>query len=717
MTQFNRKALRENVEKIIPLLLGLVTFILVAGIKGLDPSNIGWLDTSGDLSLHYLSWAFYRQGPWTIPPGLNPDYGLDISSSIVYSDSIPLFAFIFKLLSPVLSEPFQYFGIWYAICFIFQAYFSWLLIGLIKPNWTIRSLATVLFLFAPPFLIRVGFHASFCAQFLIIASLYQVLRPQIKSFNTSWILLIAAAALINGYILFMVLLIYLGNLMDLALTQKIMRPIIAIKELCLSLIVLLFSLWLAGYFVPGASGGEFGFKKMNLLGPLLPGSWSYLVNTPQAWNHFEGFNYLGLGLIFLVIYISFHLIQSKFPFKPAIKKHQFFCLSILVLGCISISNNIGILGFELRIPLTESLLNLASTFRSSGRMFWPLFYLILFFSIYFANKIFGKYTVLVLGFICTIQIIDTSAGWLTIRSNFGQSASAKFDSELIARLINPFWNDAGKKYRNVLIYPIQRDVLILPYGWNTWAYYATVNHMATNSVFLGRYDQKKISNANIKIDNAIASGIYDLNSLYIFNDLSVLPVLSTLNQSKDLFINIDGYNVLAPNWKTCDTCTQYPHDKEIIKRFSIPSIGSPIYFSKNGTGVPYLMNIDGKETIGHGWGWPEDWGVWSEGKSAQLVIPLANLKPRILTINCRALIAPNHPTQTIDISINGGALKSYTLNKPDENLIAIELPSYQSRNYIAIQFEFNKNLTSPKILGIGDDNRLLGVGLTSITLD
>lgn len=515
----------------------------------------------------------------------------------------------------------------------------------------------------------------------------------------------------------MVLLIYLGNLLDLTLTQKIIRPITAFKELCLTLIVLLFTLWFAGYFIPGTSGGEFGFKKMNLLGPLLPGNWSYLVNTPHEWNHFEGFNYFGLGLIFLITYISFYLKQSKFRFKPTIKKHQYFCLSMLLLGCVSISNNISILGLEIKIPLTENLLNLASTFRSSGRMFWPLYYLILFFSIYFANKIFGKHAVLVLGLICAIQIIDTSAGWLKIRSNFGQIASTKFNSELIARLINPFWSEAGKKYRNILIYPIQRDVLILPYGWNTWAYYATTNKMATNSVFLGRYDQNKISDANIKIDNAIATGFYDLNSLYIVDDLSILPILSTLNQSRDLFINIDGYNVLAPDWKTCVTCTQFPHEKEIVKKFSVPNIGIPIGFSKSGAGVPYLMNIDGKETIGYGWSWPEDWGVWSEGKSAQLVIPLANLSPRRLTINCRALITPNHPIQTIDISINGGELKNYTLNKPDENLITIELPRHQSRNYIAIKFELNKNLTSPKILGIGDDNRLLGIGLTSITLD
>lgn len=51
----------------------------------------------GDPATHWLGWQFFRNSPllqW--PLGANPDYGMEIGSSIIFSDSIPLLAFIFK---------------------------------------------------------------------------------------------------------------------------------------------------------------------------------------------------------------------------------------------------------------------------------------------------------------------------------------------------------------------------------------------------------------------------------------------------------------------------------------------------------------------------------------------------------------------------------------------------------------------------------------------
>ena len=57
-----------------------------------------------------------------------------------------------------------------------------------------------------------------------------------------------------------------------------------------------------------------------------------------------------------------------------------------------------------------------------------------------------------------------------------------------------------------------------------------------------------------KIDQAIMSGQFDPDTLYIFDDERILPVLTHLDRSKHLFARIDGFNVLAPNWKTCSSC-------------------------------------------------------------------------------------------------------------------------------------------------------------------
>ena len=92
-------------SQVIPTLIGAICFSKVVGINVLIPSNIAWFagGVNSDMLQHYLGWSFYRDSPWRLPLGLNPDYGLELSNSIVYTDSIPLLAIFFKLFNPLLS--------------------------------------------------------------------------------------------------------------------------------------------------------------------------------------------------------------------------------------------------------------------------------------------------------------------------------------------------------------------------------------------------------------------------------------------------------------------------------------------------------------------------------------------------------------------------------------------------------------------------------------
>ena len=83
--------------------IGALAFLTVVGLPVLDPTNIAWL-SEDDLAAHFMGWQFYRNGPFTNPIGLNPLYGLEISNSIVYSDSIPLLAIIFKPFNSLLPD-------------------------------------------------------------------------------------------------------------------------------------------------------------------------------------------------------------------------------------------------------------------------------------------------------------------------------------------------------------------------------------------------------------------------------------------------------------------------------------------------------------------------------------------------------------------------------------------------------------------------------------
>jgi hypothetical protein len=76
---------KQGVNQIfIPLTLGATAFLLIAGLKILDPTYLGWVNVDNDPFMGYVGWAFYRFSPWNFPLGLNPNYGLDLASSIVY---------------------------------------------------------------------------------------------------------------------------------------------------------------------------------------------------------------------------------------------------------------------------------------------------------------------------------------------------------------------------------------------------------------------------------------------------------------------------------------------------------------------------------------------------------------------------------------------------------------------------------------------------------
>ena len=197
-----------------------------------------------------------RNSPWSFPVGLNPRYGLEISNAIVFSDSNPLLALLFKPLTPFLPEIFQYFGLWLYACFVLQAWFSWKLTGLITDDITNRALATGLFVFSPPMVMRLGSlgHLNLAGHFFILAALYLCLRPTQERRAGIWTCLLVCAALVNAYLLFMVAVLWLADLLGLMLRKE--RSVkYAFGEFLGAGFIVSLVCWQAGYFtvVTGAA--------------------------------------------------------------------------------------------------------------------------------------------------------------------------------------------------------------------------------------------------------------------------------------------------------------------------------------------------------------------------------------------------------------------------------------------------------------------------------
>ena len=96
--------LQKNRWPLTGALLGALVFVVVYGVRVLDPTSVDWIlnNPSPDPSQHYLGWAFFRSSPWRLPYlGANYSVVYPYRTSILFTDSIPLLALLCKLLSPV----------------------------------------------------------------------------------------------------------------------------------------------------------------------------------------------------------------------------------------------------------------------------------------------------------------------------------------------------------------------------------------------------------------------------------------------------------------------------------------------------------------------------------------------------------------------------------------------------------------------------------------
>ena len=81
---------------ILLLIISFFTSLYLLGFDNLNFLNKNWLYL-GDLSVYQIGWEFFRNDSWKFPLGFNHYYGLELANSIIFTDSIPLLAFIFKL--------------------------------------------------------------------------------------------------------------------------------------------------------------------------------------------------------------------------------------------------------------------------------------------------------------------------------------------------------------------------------------------------------------------------------------------------------------------------------------------------------------------------------------------------------------------------------------------------------------------------------------------
>ena len=191
-------------------LAGVALFFFLFDPRLLDPGYVAWL-MDGDPGTMYLGWRFFRAEDWGWPPGAMHAYGLDIASSIVYTDSIPLVALPAKLISAWLPTTFQYFGWWMLACYALQGWFGGMLADLAAERPLQRLAIALMFVASVPIMDRAIGHYALMSHWLVLWALWLALRPHRDHATLAWTAVACLASLVHAYLLYLVLAIWVAD--------------------------------------------------------------------------------------------------------------------------------------------------------------------------------------------------------------------------------------------------------------------------------------------------------------------------------------------------------------------------------------------------------------------------------------------------------------------------------------------------------------------------
>lgn len=263
-------------QMVLAAVLGATFFLWLFGVRPLDPTNIGWL-MHGDPAQHYLGWSFFRGESWHWPPGRIENFVAPVGTGIVYTDSIPLLAFLFKPFAPWLPADFQYFGAWMLACYVLSAVFGWRLMARATPYLRLRALGTLFFLMSPAMLLRAYGHESLMAHWLLLAGLDRYAAPWRGG---AWLVLLVLAVLVHPYLFLMTLALAAAALIRTIVVEKTSARLL--WQVAFGAIVLLMVMWVAGHLIAtlhqlAAKG--YGHHSANVLTYIDPMDWQDFLHS------------------------------------------------------------------------------------------------------------------------------------------------------------------------------------------------------------------------------------------------------------------------------------------------------------------------------------------------------------------------------------------------------------------------------------------------------
>ena len=543
----------------------LILFLSIFDYKILDPNYLDWFKE--DTFQHWLGWSFFREtSVFQFPILNNYAFGMNSSGSLIFSDSIPFLALLFRPFSEFFDFHFQYFGWWILLCVFLQFIISYKIINLVSTSKIYNLIAACFFILSPVFLFRYNMgHESLMAQWIVLIALYLFLQKP-RSPNKYWLLLILFSLLVHGYFFAMLSIIYFVEMLRNYFLDKA-----RLKNILYSFVTLLtssfFLMYLIGYFtIDDVFHGGYGGYRLNLLSIFNPYGSPFGIESliPQFYffektkniGDFEGFNYLGAGMIFMLIVLLFNKIINfnTNSIVKSLKNNYFTILIIFIITIYSLSNKIALGPYEIfQYNLPEIFKVFTSPFRASGRMFWPAYYLIYILILFNIFKSFHvKYAISIILFSLLLTTYDIKDHITLTRASKGIEISKIEEKNFNSNE----WKIFASKYKHInYVFPVH-----VPHNWQQLSYFAAKNKLNINAGYWARHNEIAERKYTEETKIRIESNVYDKNTLYFFNDIDYWILAKEKNELgknlvKEFIIqkcifgqNECNFRILPPNY-------------------------------------------------------------------------------------------------------------------------------------------------------------------------
>lgn len=448
----------------IALIIGAIYAFTLFDASFIFGQSAYWTEPYGDRILNMVGARYFAQDNWRWPLYYVPILAFPEGTNIIYTDSLPLLALAAKVVYKMTGEWFNYFGFWLFSCFLLLAVFVARATKEGGGNDLVAIIGAVLLALASPaLLVRFG-HAALMAHFLIVWSLLLYLkfsRTSSLRFSTLQFIIVALlSVMLQVYFLLMVMPFFVAALMQAVRDKRasLRDAMFSFTAVVGSVLMLAVIVGIIGPGISTAPIAGFGYYSMNVLSPFLPprehlpdliakhviwGGGCYSMDATGG--QCEGYNYLGAGILLLIVV---HIAFSWSLLKRAIKCNAslFFMLACLLLLALSTRVYIGnwlILNLE---HLNFLIKPLIGHFRTSGRLFWPIYYVLTVFLVLLTFKRFSPNVArIVIVVAVVIQIADTQF----LRHNMAQAAAVGYPQVLPKQA----WTELLNAHKFVKQYP------------------------------------------------------------------------------------------------------------------------------------------------------------------------------------------------------------------------------------------------------------------------